>query len=147
VLDTMNRVGAFRVFVVIASVAWVGCSGGAKHLAADGGADQMDDHLVDQEGPTADAADAPVALPSNLMPPAQPMISCGGDAAACSLPPSACAVPAGCGASSCGSSPWVVYYDNPRCVDGACAWDQRYFQCETNICFNGGCLPLSTTVP
>ena len=90
------------------------------------------------------AADA-VVPPANVSFPEAPDVACGGDAAACPLPPSACADPS-CDASACYGLQWVVYYDNPTCVSGKCVYTNRYFECSLGTqCTSGGCRFNGTT--
>ena len=71
--------------------------------------------------------------------PEAPDIACGGDAAACPFPPSACADPS-CDGGACPGLAWVVYYDSPTCVNSKCAYTNKYFECDVNArCSVGGC--------
>jgi hypothetical protein len=95
--------------------------------------------------------DADTALPSGFSAPSPPEVACDGQAdaaVACDLPPSTCALFTACDASalSCGpQSIWMVYYQNPRCVDGRCVWDEGYFQCEGfTSCVQGACQGRAT---
>jgi hypothetical protein len=112
-------------------------------------------------GPVSDAAmdvastqppDADPSLPPDMVAAAPPEVACTGSADAgveCDLPPSTCALPAGCDAdlATCMLySGWIVYYENGRCVAGRCVWDQRYFQCEnTSRCTQGACMSILLT--
>jgi hypothetical protein len=72
----------------------------------------------------------------------QPLVECGdaGDATSsntfdssaeaideCSPPPSRCV-----------DARLLLYFQNGRCVDGRCVWDQKLFDCG-GYCRNGGC--------
>jgi len=95
-------------------------------------------------GQTNDATADAVVPPANVMFPAGPDVSCGGDAGDCPLPPSACAVP--CDPTSCDGLQWVVYYDDPVCVSGKCVYTNRYFECSPGtMCTAGGCRFNGTT--
>jgi hypothetical protein len=84
------------------------------------------------------SADA-VVPPANVMFPEAPDVSCG-DAGDCPLPPSACADPSCDGGGACYGFRWVVYYDNPACVNGQCVYTNRYFECSLDTtCTAGGC--------
>lgn len=90
------------------------------------------------------SADA-VVPPGNVSFPEGPELSCGSDAAACPLPPSACADPS-CDAGACPGWQWVVYYDNPTCVNDRCVYTKRYFECSLGTqCTAGGCRFNGTT--
>jgi hypothetical protein len=94
--------------------------------------------------------DAQTSSPADVTFPDPPSAACVESASGgCDIPPSACAVSA-CDASFyCGDSQWVVYYDNGRCVNGACVWDRFYFQCSGGVtsCISGGCQYNGTTIP
>jgi len=93
--------------------------------------------------------DADPILPAEFMPPVPPEKACAGDGGAteCDLPPSTCAQPRGCDAGFC-YSPWIAYYENPRCVAGRCVWDTSYFEClSVRPCQAGACTPAGTLVP
>jgi hypothetical protein len=132
-----------------------GSSGGSGAIVGAGGsgifvsppADAGPDVALEPGSP-----DANPALPATLVVVPPPEVSCTGqvDAAVeCDLPLSTCAVPSGCTgdlASCMARSGWLVYYENPRCVDRRCVWDQAYFQCESgSYCSKGACSPLITT--
>jgi hypothetical protein len=91
---------------------------------------------------SAPAGDGP-SLPPGYSAPSPPRVACdaaNGGPAACDIPPSACAaVPAACPNQSCDAI-WFAYYENPRCVDGWCVWDQSYFKCTRAFyyCHPGG---------
>lgn len=145
----------------------IGGSGAAVGAAAAGGAAGATDVVPDAastvpDGGTADAVpdverdhtspDADPALPPDYAAPPQPEVSCTGtkDAAVeCDLPTSTCAVSVACdaGLSSCLPwSPWIVFYQNGRCVAGRCVWDEGYFECGGNSrCGSGGCMQILTT--
>jgi hypothetical protein len=90
------------------------------------------------------------SLPPGYTAPAPPQIACdaaSGGPAACDIPPSACAaVPSVCPNQSCDAI-WFAYYENPRCVDGWCVWDQSYFGCTRAFyyCREGACIYESPT--
>ena len=93
----------------------------------------------------ADVSADAVLPPANVSFPEAPDVDCGGDAAACPLPPSVCADPS-CDASACPGLQWVVYYDNPTCVSGKCVYTNRYFECSVGtMCAAGGCRFNGTT--
>jgi hypothetical protein len=98
--------------------------------------------------------DATVHPPDGLVAPPAPAIVCGNSDSpeACPLPPEVCALDGDCDASAdpgaCQTSGWLVYYDNPRCVDGRCVTDPHFYQCQDHFCHNGACGPLpSPTLP
>jgi hypothetical protein len=57
----------------------------------------------------------------------------GGSSSSCELPRSQCDGPG-----------WLVYFENPTCVNGTCKWEQNRSSCPGN-CVNGGCSLNSTT--
>jgi hypothetical protein len=97
--------------------------------------------------------DADPSLPAGMSAPEPPDVACTGQADAaieCDLPPSTCALwPTACDAGNYQcllGSPWIVYYQNPRCVAGHCVWDQAYFQCQGGqSCRAGACMSILTT--
>jgi hypothetical protein len=102
----------------------------------------------------AGAGDASAdGLPPGMVAPSPPDVACTGDAdaaAECDLPPSTCAIwPGACDAGNYEcllGSPWIVYYQNPRCVAGHCVWDQAYFQCPGDkACRGGACMSVLVT--
>jgi hypothetical protein len=83
--------------------------------------------------------------PAGITFPDAPPMSCGG-AADCQFPASACAN-LGCDGGACDPQAWVVYYDDPTCVNGQCAFTKRYFQCgNSTACIGGGCRFNGTAV-
>jgi len=93
----------------------------------------------------ADVSADAVVPPANVMFPEAPDVSCGGDAGDCPLPPSACADPS-CDGGACYGLQWVVYFDNPACVNGQCVYTNRYFECSLGtMCTAGGCRFNGTT--
>ena len=87
------------------------------------------------------------SLPANFTAPAPPQVSCHSAATGtvCDLPVSQCPVPNDADAGFRTRPTWVAYYENPRCVEGRCVWDQRYFQCQGDwACMVGAC--ASTTL-
>jgi hypothetical protein len=127
--------------VGLAACVSAGCSSNSNPASADSGADHP------TSTPDAAGSDA-LQLPAELMSPQEPEVACSGsDTTACTLPASACAIYRTCdgSASACGA-PWVVYYQNPHCMNGHCVWDENYFQCNGPAgCYNGGCQPVGTT--
>jgi len=117
------------------------CSKGASSRDA-----ATDVPMSNDLGSTNDVGRAPdVPAGAMLTPPAgftfpeAPAMSCGGDAADCQFPPSACGNIA-CDASACSAANWVVYYDSPTCVSAQCVFTKRYFLCgNSTACINGGC--------
>ena len=89
------------------------------------------------------ASDAEPSLPATLAAPAAPQISCDPAATgtSCDLPGSGCPASVGVDAGTSIPEPsWLFYYENPRCIAGRCAWDQRYFQCQGGkACMSGAC--------
>jgi hypothetical protein len=57
-------------------------------------------------------------------------VTCGADAAeSCPLP-----------ASYCADYEWLVFYQNPECVDGTCQYEAWAKKCTGgHSCSNGGC--------
>ena len=89
--------------------------------------------------------DATLTPPSGFAFPDAPQMSCG-QAGDCQFPPSACGRPS-CDAGQCFDPGWVVYYDNPTCQGGQCAFTKRYFPCSGGMgCAMGGCF-FNVTVP
>jgi hypothetical protein len=101
---------------------------------------------VAQTGDAKSDATADVVLPpASVIFPDAPDVACGGDAGDCGLPPSACADPS-CDGGACYGLQWVVYYDNPTCVNDKCVYTQRYFECSIGaMCSAGGCRYNGTT--
>ena len=132
-----------------------GSSGGSGAIVGAGGSGIMVSPPADAGPDVAlepGSPDANPMLPATLVVVPPPEVSCAGQADAaveCDLPLSTCAVPSGCigDLASCMSrSSWIVYYENPRCVDGRCVWDQAYFQCDSgSFCYKGACMPRITT--
>jgi hypothetical protein len=130
----------------------VGCSSSAGHVTTDSGPQDGSPRLGPPDAISNTSQDAPrdsySQLPADSVAPPQPEVACAGDAGAaeCTLPPSVCALPAGCDAATnaCPISTWFVFYENPRCVSGRCVWDQQYFDCPAEGCHRGGCLPPAT---
>jgi hypothetical protein len=97
-------------------------------------------------GSTNDGGQAPevpagamLTPPSGFTFPEAPAMSCGGDAADCQFPPSACGNIV-CDASACSIANWVVYYDSPTCSSGQCVFTKQYFLCGNGTaCIGGGC--------
>ena len=84
-------------------------------------------------------ADAALVPPDNVSFPDMPEMACGGGPGDCQFPPSACADPS-CDGGICAGFQWVVYYDNPMCVNGKCAYTKKYFECDiSSYCSMGGC--------
>ena len=52
----------------------------------------------------------------------------GDSAAACDFPPSVCA-----------DADWLVYFENPTCLDGYCHWEKQFMRCVGASCVNGTC--------
>ena len=52
----------------------------------------------------------------------------GDSAAACDFPPSVCA-----------DADWLVYFENPTCLDGYCHWEKQFMRCVGTSCVNGTC--------
>ena len=139
--------------LLAAALLGLACSSGNKGLASPSDASDApatsDGPLMSQDGSATD----PDALPPGMVAPAPPDVACTGDADAaieCDLPPSTCAIwPGACdaGVLACiGGSPWIVYYQNPRCVAGHCVWDQAYFECDGGkSCRAGACMTVLTT--
>jgi len=117
----------------------------AAALGADTGLDRGAGGAAGQSDAPPDAQASP---PPDVTFPDPPATSCD-DAGACDFPAPACAnLPCADGGSTCGAWTWVVYYDSPRCVNGGCVWDRRYFQCDNSTrCAQGGCPPNFTSVP
>jgi hypothetical protein len=67
--------------------------------------------------------------------PLEPVVACGpaadaGDADICPLPPPTCAGPK-----------WLIYYENPECVNGLCHFEAFAYDCTLSNydCLNGAC--------
>ena len=103
-----------------------------------GGADVVLDVVLIDRRPDIPPDSQPTP-PADVMFPAPPQVSCAA-VSDCEFPPSACAAPS-CDGGGCPGSEWVVYYDNPQCLAGKCAFEQRYFQCIGGLttCSLGGC--------
>lgn len=91
--------------------------------------------LVGSGGAPTTTSTGPVSLeeagisPDSLPP--LPRISCdpAGDASECALP-----------ASVCANDQWLVFYENPSCDSGVCAWEPLALACQApDTCVNGGC--------
>jgi hypothetical protein len=149
-----------RNLTVIVVMALAGCGASGPEKSTDGPVDRPADMIAsgapDGAGGhagDAGAADAQRTPPDDVTFPPPPVVTCGADAGdgggACDLPPSSCADPTCADASaSCDPWSWVVYYDNPRCVNGRCVWDRAYFQCASfDRCSHGGCVPNFTALP
>jgi hypothetical protein len=95
--------------------------------------------------------DAQNTRPVGVVFPDPAPVSCSADGGtgACDFPPSACGVPDCVDASTCPQATWIVSYSNPRCVNGACAWDRLYYQCSGygTSCRQGACFYNGTTLP
>jgi hypothetical protein len=120
---------------------------GATDLGGEGAGSCSPAGAIANDASAVAPFDGGTFLPPNLTAPPPPSICCDVNAArGCDLPPSTCAVVAGVDASP--YTAWIVYYENPRCLDGLCVWDQSYFQClSSDICVRGACLFPGTAVP
>lgn len=153
----MMRASATSIFALFLLATASGCSssstakGGDASSTNDAGQTsdvvQTNDLLQVNDVASNMSADAPVVPPDNVIFPEAPDVPCGGDAGDCQLPASACADPS-CDAGSCPGLQWVVYYDNPTCVSGRCAYTNRYFVCSIlATCSAGGCRYNGTAAP
>jgi hypothetical protein len=63
--------------------------------------------------------------------PEPPQMACDAsmDAGACEFP-----------ASVCADAKWLIYYDNPKCIDGFCRWEAVPHECPNCDCVAGGCM-------
>jgi len=92
--------------------------------------------------------DSQSSRPPGLLFPDAPTVACGAESA-CDYPMPQCAYLACAnGGQSCGAPAlWMVFYENPRCVGGSCAWDARYYECGPDSrCSNGTCV-ANFTIP
>ena len=139
-------------FVAIALVA--SCAGGGGEPADGGGADIPRDTGAKPEVPiiTAAPSDAGWSLPPGFAAPPQPLIACDGadgGPTTCDVPLSVCPISTGCDAGYEACEPvWFIYYENPRCVDGRCVWDEGTFRCTQSFyyCRRGACVYESPTI-
>jgi hypothetical protein len=146
-----------RHAVVLAAVAAAACSSSSSQSsdAADHPTSAGDAALETNPGGGSDTAtdsgsgppdrpdDAQTSPPANITFPDSPSVSChvdAGDQGGCDFPAPACAVVGFDDAGIQHGYDWLVYYDNPRCVAGHCAYDKLYYQCTgATTCSNGGC--------
>lgn len=114
--------------VASAASSTTGAGGAGGHASGSGGdvsfAVGAGGAKMDMPVPLADAGLPPDAS----VPP--PVVACGADAAeSCPLPP-----------SYCGDHEWLIFYQNPGCVDGTCHYEAWAKKCgAVEKCINGGC--------
>jgi hypothetical protein len=66
--------------------------------------------------------------------------NCGGAGGEAGAPDATCELPS----SVCADSSTLLYFSNPRCVQGTCQADVNALVCGPSGCSNGGCMPSPT---
>jgi hypothetical protein len=93
--------------------------------------------------------DAQPTAPADVTFPDPAPMSCSadaGDQGGCEFAPAACATITVDDGGAAHGRDWLVYYDNPRCVDGHCMWDRLYYQCSYGRCLSGACYVNITAI-